>query len=938
MDQRNGKVDIIMNGSYIFLANRQRYAGLLFCLSLFLCVIGTVFVHAQELQQRTIRVAAFEGSYIHTGEDGKLSGYGYEFQQAVASYTGWSYQYIPSDWTDCYEKLENGEIDMFGGVSYTKERAENMLYSDQPMGEEKYYLYADLEKTSISVSDLTTLEGKRVGVLRESTPEEMLNAWEEKHGFHTQHVNVVSSEDILEKLANDEIDCFIAIEDPTWSKLEYSAFVSIGSSDIYFVISKNRQDVKDELDSAMRKIEHDRPFYKDDLYKQFLSSETYEIISDEEKDWISQHGPIRIGYYKNDAGVSMVNSDNGELVGAINDYVEHAKSCLSNQELEFELVGFDSQTEQYEALRENQIDMIFHVNQNSYEAEQNDMILSNVVYESSMAAITDVDYFDEYEETIVAVDQDATVLKWYISSNYPQWKIYECNSKEDAKKAVQDGNANCFIVKAGQSVKEVDDSKMHSIFLTKSASSCFAVNRKNTILMGILNKTLNNLQESQISGAVSVYDNASRKVTLTDFVKDNLLTVSVALGIICFLILMVILYLYRKTKMALVQAEKANAAKSNFLFNMSHDIRTPMNALLGYSELMKRDLTDPKLLGYQEKIEQSGNLLLSIINNVLDMARIESGKTALDESYAVADDILDKINSVFEEEAKKRGIQYIHEAQVEHQHIMCDITKVQEIFVNLVGNAIKYTPKGGTVTIRSQELPSTKEGFVTIKTEVIDTGIGMSKEFLPSLFVAFERERNTTTGKIAGTGLGMPIVKKYVDMMGGTIEVESELGKGSKFIVTLQHRIADPIYYKEKPVKSSETDTKNILQGKKILLAEDNELNAEIAMTILEDKGVIVDRVEDGIKCVAKMEQNPAGTYDLILMDIQMPNMDGYKATQAIRRLADEKKASIPIIAMTANAFEEDRKKAFENGMNGHIAKPVDIEKVEEVLVSILEK
>lgn len=293
---------------------------------------------------------------------------------------------------------------------------------------------------------------------------------------------------------------------------------------------------------------------------------------------------------------------------------------------------------------------------------------------------------------------------------------------------------------------------------------------------------------------------------------------------------------------------------------------------------MKRELTDSKLLDYQEKIEQSGNLLLSIINNVLDMARIESGKLELDESYAMVSDILEKINGVFEMEAKKKDIHYIHEVQIKHQHIMCDITKVQEILVNLISNAVKYTPHGGMVTVRLREIPSNKEGFMGIRTEIMDTGIGMSKDFLPLLFVAFARERNTTMGKIAGTGLGMPIVKKYIDLMGGTIDVESELGKGTKFTVILQFKIADRVYYEQITEKCADVTGEASIRGKRILLAEDNDLNAEIAMTILEDMGLEVERVEDGIKCVARIEQEPSGSFDLILMDIQMPNMDGYEA------------------------------------------------------------
>lgn len=378
----------------------------------------------------------------------------------------------------------------------------------------------------------------------------------------------------------------------------------------------------------------------------------------------------------------------------------------------------------------------------------------------------------------------------------------------------------------------------------------------------------------------------------------------------------------------------ANDAKTRFLLNMSHDIRTPMNAILGYSQLMRKSLTDPELVHYQEMIEQSGNLLLSIINNVLDMARIESGKMELDENYNKAGDIGRGVCNVFEMEAIRKHLTFEHIVQVEHPHIICDSTKMQEILTNIISNAVKYTPPGGKVTVFTQELPCDREGYINIQTVVEDTGIGMSAEFLPHLFDSFSRERDTTTARVAGSGLGMAIVKSLVELQGGTIEVESELGKGSKFSVTVPHKLASAEYY-EKKVLADHMDHVDF-SGKHILLAEDNELNAEIAIAILEEMGFTVDHAEDGIICVDKLEKEPAGTYDLIFMDVQMPNMDGYKATQVIRRLPDAQKAAIPIIAMTANAFEEDRRKAFEKGMNGHIPKPIDPRIIRETLDSVL--
>lgn len=387
-------------------------------------------------------------------------------------------------------------------------------------------------------------------------------------------------------------------------------------------------------------------------------------------------------------------------------------------------------------------------------------------------------------------------------------------------------------------------------------------------------------------------------------------------------------------KELLTSANDANEAKTTFLLNMSHDIRTPMNAILGYSKLMRKKLTDPELLHYQDMIEQSGNLLLSILNNVLDMARIESGKMELDENYNKAGDIVSGVCSVFAMEARKKQLTIEHIVDVQHPNIICDSTKMQEILTNIISNAVKYTPPGGKVTIRTRELPDERDGYIRIETSVEDTGIGMSKEFLPKLFDSFSREYDTTAAKVSGSGLGMAIVKSLVDLMDGTIHVESELGRGSTFTVTIPHKLAEKKYYEKKGCTAAGSGVD--FTGKHVLLAEDNDLNAEIAIALLEEMGFTVERAEDGIICVDMLEQAPAGTFDVILMDVQMPNMDGYKATQIIRRLPDEKKSQIPIVAMTANAFAEDRKKAFVMGMNGHIAKPVDVEQIQETLAGIL--
>ena len=922
---------------YKFLRSKvfKRYICILLCLVLYITVLP-LSVSAEEAKNRTVRVGWYEGTYNTTEPDGKKRGYSYEYQQAVAAHTGWKYEYVEGSWAELMNMLKSGEIDLMGDISYTEERSTSMLFSELPMGEDKYYLYVNPSDTDISASDLTTLNGKRIGVVPDTLSASRFCEWEKSHGVDTQQVDITSTDDARQKLHNQEIDGFVLNESPQWERDNISPALLIGGSYNYFAVSKKCPDLKEELDQAMRKIEKENPFYKEDLYKRYLSANSIETLTDEEQNWLEQHGAVRIGYLKNDVGISLVDAESEEPVGILNDYISLASNCMGEKSIEFQTTGFDSQEEELQALKDNRIDMIFHMNQNPYEAEQNDIILSNTVFEVNVAVLTGVEKFDENGENTVAVGRNNLLGKWYISFHYPFWRIKEYDSYAEVKKAVHSGEADCFVAKAGESLKTLEDSKMHGVFLTKSGDSCFAVTRENTTLMNILNKTIQTLPASRLSSLFSVYENRPGKVTLAEYIKDNLRVVSIGFVSVTLIIILIIGYLMIEARKAQIQAEKVNAAKSDFLFNMSHDIRTPMNALLGYSELMKRELTDPKLLDYQEKMEQSGNLLLSIINNVLDMARIESGKVELDEDYVQIRDIYHGVYKIFQAEAEKKGIRLEMEYEVQHEHIICDETKNREIFLNLISNAVKYTASGGTVTIRITEIDCDREDCVRIQTQVIDTGIGMSEEFLPSLFEAFSRERNTTAGKVAGTGLGMPIIKKYVDMMGGSIEAESKLGEGSKFTVIMEYRIADKGYYEQVTDPSPDTEETDRISGKHVLLAEDNELNAEIAEFILEDMGLIVDRVEDGIQCVARMEQKPARTYDLILMDIQMPNMDGYKATQTIRRLADEKKASIPIIAMTANAFEEDRKKALAKGMNGHIAKPVDAEKLKKTILSAL--
>ena len=1072
--------------------NYQRYVCFLLCF-LMLFMLVPVSVSAEEKKPETVLAGWYEDSYNITGKNGERSGYGYEYQQSIAAYTGWSYEYENASWSELLKMMENGEIDLMSGVSYTEDRAEKMLFSELPMGEEKYYLYADLVNTDISASDLETLNGKRVGLLEGSIHATQFYEWETEHNLELQHVSIKGLEDAMEKLKNHELDCVVSAETPQLVEADMSAIFTIGGSDIYFVINKDRPDLKEELDNAMRKMQSDKPFYADELYQRYLSAASTSVLSGEEQNWLKEHGAIRIGWVNGDSGVSNLDAENGEMVGVLGDYIQFAADCLDNQKLQFDLVGFDSQEEEIQALKEDgEIDMIFHFSQIPYAAEENGFILSNTVWTDYVAAVTEQDYFGENAENTVAVEKDNLLLRWYLTYNYPDWKIVLCDTFEDVEKTVKNGQADCLIAGFGQLEKYIENNKLHSVYLTQSDKVAFAVSQEDTILMSILDKTLKTMPSSMLSGALSMYENTLKKVTIIDFIKENLVAFAAGFTAVFLLILMVVLASLRKSRaaeakakqaasksvelnrklqeshqeleMALLRAESANSAKTTFLNNMSHDIRTPMNAIIGFTSLAASHVDNKdKVKEYLSKISTSSEHLLSLINDILDMSRIESGKVKINENPLHLPDLLHDIRTIVQPNIASKQLNFlIDTVDVRDENIIADKLRLTQILLNILSNGIKFNKIGGTISLRVRQLRSAPKGYGRYQFIIRDTGIGMKPEFQKHIFESFTREETSTVSGIQGTGLGMAITKNIVNMMGGAISVKSKEGEGSEFVVDLTFKlsgeakayekvehlqglkvlvadddtdtclsissmlteigmrsewtvsgkeavirarhsmeIGDEFYayiidwlmpdmngietvrrirrvigdsrpiiiltaydwsdveeeareagvtaFCEKPLFMSqlrdllsnpvphETSSKRKgtnYRGKRILLVEDNELNMEIAQTILEDAGFVIETANDGAVAVEKMRQAVPGQYDLILMDIQMPVMNGYEASKRIRAMSNKETASIPIVAMTANAFEEDREKSYEAGMNGHLAKPVSA----EALINTIDK
>ena len=1070
----------------------RKSACVMLSLLLLLSAVLPVKAAAETASAKVVRVGSFEDTFNYVNEKGARKGYGYELLQTLSGYTGWQFEYVTCDWSDCFEKLKNGEIDIMGGISYTEDRAEEMLFSDEPMGVEKYYLYADLSRADISASDFKTLNGKKIGVLMGTEPEVMLAEWEEKYGLKTEHVNISNNEDVKQKLANHEIDCFVSLEESFWAERGISTITRVGESGIYYAINKNRPDIKEELDDAMRALDEAVPFYTADLYKRYFSMDYTPILTGEEKAWLRKHGAIRMGFLASDSGVSTFDPATGEFTGVITDYIQFAADCLGNQELEFQLVGYDSKEAELDALKSGEIDMIFHCDQNPNLAEEYHFACTNTTWTSNLMAVTNKQHFNENNVNRIAVPQNKLSLKKYLAFYYPQWEIVDCDTQEDAARLVKDGQADCFVTGISSENKYSKKYSFYSVPLVNPVRSCFAVNSGNRSLLSILNKTIKAMPVNMLAGALAMYKSSARKVTLSDFIKDNFFKVMLISSIAVAVVLLTILMLLQKARkaeaaarkaasdtqelnaklqVAVEKAESANRAKSTFLSNMSHDIRTPMNAIIGFTTLALSNIDDTdRVKDYLGKTLASSNHLLSLINDVLDMSRIESGKIHLEEVEVNLSDVLHDLKTIVSGQIYAKQLElYMDAMDVTDEDVYCDKTRLNQILLNLLSNAIKFTPAGGTVSVRVRQLAGKVRGCGQYEFRIKDNGIGMSQEFAQKIFEPFERERTSTVSGIQGTGLGMAITKNIVDMMGGTIEVQTAQGKGTEFTVCVPMRaqteqrpvekiteleglkalVVDDdfntcdsvtkmlvkvgmraewtlsgkeavlrarqsiemsdVYHAyiidwrlpdmngievTRQIRSLHDDTPIIIltaydwsdieveakaagvtafcakpmfmsdlretlmsalgqkpadavqrllpeknadfKGKHILLVEDNELNREIAQEILREYGFLVDSAENGAVAVEKVSTAAPGSYDLVLMDVQMPIMDGYTATRKIRALDDPARAKLPILAMTANAFDEDRRNALESGMNGFLSKPIVIDDLVQELRKIL--
>ena len=930
------------------------------------CVSGSAGAADADLPQR-VRVGWYNSDHFQEGaaESDRKSGYAYEYLQSVSNYTGWEYAYVPGGWSELYDAFLNGEIDLLAGLSYTEERAALMQYPGYEMGFESYYIYKRAGNEAISGNDLSTLDGARVGTLKNNLMTTFFEAWMRETGAACEEVLFDDFQTRDAAFEAGSIDAVIAVNNNVPANSGLSPVVMVGESSYFLAVTRERADLLGELNKALTAINESNPYFTQSLQiKYFQNTAVNAALSPEESEWVGAHDAIRVGYL--DDCIPYCGTDpEGNTSGVITDILQEWQEQLGlSGQIQIEYRPYPLYADMLDALQSGEIDTAFPVYDSISISEQQRIVQTNDLVESSIRLVYRGEYSEQTTTQVIAVSGRNAFQQNYAAMHYPDSTLYPVDTLEQCLEAVKQGKATCTFFGSGQveSLLSLGAYKsLNRLTLDENINYCMGVKKGNNVMYSLLSRGISLIDKSNMTNAMYAYMNTSPKYTLTDFIQDHVslvLTISlVIIGLIVAVAIMLAVSLRRareqqekelemlrlvtqqkeelaaakdRLQEAVEREQAASRAKTTFLFNMSHDIRTPMNAILGFAELAGKCREEPeKLEDCLQKIRSSGDVLMSILNNVLEMARIERGALVLEETACYVETFYDAMYAMFREQMAQKGIEFDLQVDVQHRYIYCDAAKLQEVLLNILSNACKFTPSGGKVSMRVEELPAETEDRALLRTTVRDNGIGMSAEFLSKIYDEFAREKSSEKNTIEGTGLGMSIVKNLVEFMGGTVAVESAPGAGTTVTVTLSHRIAQE---EEALEPSADAADETDFSGRCILLAEDNDLNAEIASAILEEFGFSVERAEDGQVCVERLEEKPAGYYDLVLMDIQMPNLNGYEATKRIRKLEDARKANLPIIALTANAFEEDRRDAFAAGMNGHLGKPIDIEEMMKTL------
>ena len=1056
-----------------------------------------------DTETKTVRVGYYENEVFQEGarEGAVKTGYAYEYYCKLSEYTGWRYEYVYGDFSDLYQMLLDGEIDLLAGLAWREDRAELIGYPDVEMGNESYYLVKhDTDENITAESD--TLNECTIGVL-DSAMVGVLNQYLDDHHVNAEVVTYSDYTQLFSAFDNHQVDVLAAESDGAHGRDHSEVLGIFGASDYYLCVNINRPDLLAELNTAQTLLAVEEPNYLNSLRAKYYSvSVTARAFSQSEREWMNSHTSLNVGYLDNYLPYCDTN-DQGEVTGIVKDIIPDILDTLGMKDITVNYCGYKSYDDMIQGISTGQIDVAFPVGGGLYYSEENGIYQSNAV-SSSPAELVYKGEFNEDTTKHFAVNENNRMQYYFVKSNYPDAEITFYPSSEDCLNAVLSGKAGCATLNGLRANDILRNRQYDDLSLYQTSyndARCFGIEIGDEGLLKLLNRGVNILGSDYAQNISYRYTGGLYSYDFIDVLRENTALFGVIiLAIIALVVFLLVrgikhskkeirekeaarLELEEKNKElaesqkalsdALAVAEHANHAKTTFLNNMSHDIRTPMNAIVGFTALAASHIDNKEQVqDYLGKISVSSQHLLSLINDVLDMSRIESGRVTIEETDVHLPDVIHDLRTIIQSNIASKQLElFIDTQDVMHEDIITDKLRLNQILLNILSNAIKFTPAGGTISFRVIEKPSPVDNLANFEFRIKDNGIGMSEEFQKTIFEAFTREKTSTVSGIQGTGLGMAITKNIVDMMGGVITVHSTEGKGSEFIVELPCKIStvpikiEPLpelkglralvadddtntclsvcsmlreigmrpdwtnYGKEAVIRAKEalnqadefrvyiidwlmpdlngietvrrirkvigdntpiiiltaydwadisdeakeagvtafcskplfmSELRNVLAqpfmaaedtrsenknepaempdftGKRVLLAEDNEMNQMIAEAILTESGFIVEIACDGIEAVEKMKTAPAGYYDIILMDIQMPKMDGYEAAKQIRALDDKKKANTPIVAVTANAFEEDRQTALEAGMNGHLAKPYDIPAIIETLTELL--
>ena len=886
-------------------------------------------------QVKTVRVGwLVNNEGFQDGNPGeRLSGWGYEYLQTLSYYTpGWQYEYVSGTFTELMDMLEAGEIDLMPNISYSEERAQKLLYSSNPEGTERYYIYAKPDRDDLSKGDPQALQGLTIGCNPGVMQTIVGQQWLASEGITYAYKEMPGGGDLFAALANDEVDAIIMND--TTSSPSASPMFYVGSSDYYFAVPKSRPDLMDDINSAMAAINRDNPRYNDEVKSNYSAQNSGSAsLTGDERAWLkANNNTVTLGYLTGKLPYCNEN-ENGEMEGSL---AALATTLRDKFGITVKTVAFENNEKLQKALTKGAVDVALPIYRDYWLAEQTGFIQSNSLGTMSITAIHAGSDLSKDLQSI-ACTNSSIVNRRVLESLYPTATITECKSGDEMFNALALGKVDSIIVPSSrmETIRDTHDIEEYDKTELPSTAelSCW-ISRGKPELLGIINKGIINAGESlSASNYSSASFTAQESDALRFLYRNRTAIASVLIGILSISIILLIWALWR-ARTEREKAVAANTAKSAFLTRMSHDIRTPLNGILGLIEIEELKEGDIQVARESRtKARVAANHLLSLINDILEMGRIEEHKMTLEHESFNLKELCDDALVLCKLRASDRGITLLNtsEPYAVDQSMVGSPTHIRRIIINLLDNSIKYNKHGGTVTFSSTVKPL-NDAHALFCFTIEDTGIGMTPEFLKHIYEPFAQEGNDARSKFQGTGMGMPIVKSLIGMMGGTIEISSELGVGSAFNVQI------PLDVDKNPQAREHLDKQAgscSLVDMNVLLAEDNDLNAEIAQTLLESEGVIVTRANDGSEAVNLYVGRPAGSFDAILMDIMMPGMDGYEATRTIRLSEKADAATIPIIALTANAFAEDAKTAHDAGMNAHLSKPLDFEKFKNMLARI---